>query len=959
MTTPNSNLPATSLAFLAAVVEYSDDAIITKDLNGLVTSWNRSAERIFGYTAEEMIGKPISLLAAPDRLNEMPSILSRVISGERIDHYQTVRKAKDGRLINISLTVSPVKDASGRIIGASKIARDITEQVRIAERLAELNAALRDSEVECRRARDWLETMLIGIGDAVIATDGLGKITLLNKAAESLTGWGQQDAVGRPLEEVFCISDEETGLLVENPVSKALREGRIVGLANSTRLRAKDGRSIAIDDSAAPLRDAEGAITGVVLIFRDVSGKRSAEKKLGEQAAELRRTTHLLEPVACFVRDLQDRIVHWNPGATDLYGFSADEAVGQISHSLLDAEFAAPVPEITAQLMADGAWDGELLHTRRDGTRITVASHWALHRNMDGKPVAILEVNIDITPRKEAEQQLMRLKDQLAEELAVTRGLHELGPRLLAASDWRVLLSEILTAARGITGADMGLIQLLDESGALRIEAQYGFSKEFLNFFHTVRQGDASACGTALARSERIVVEDIEASPIFACSPSLEVMLNAGVHAVQSTPMISHNGVRVGMLSTHYRQPKRPGDRDLRLIDLMARQAADLIGKIRAEGKLQATQQELVSITDSMAAAVTRCSRDLRYVWVSSAYSAWLGLPKDQIASRYILDVIGPQGFQEIRPYMERVLSGESVSYKTLVHFRSTGERWIHAVYIPSISDEGGVEGWTEVVTDITETQQHEARVQKANVDLARANAELARANEDLNQFAFAASHDLQEPLRMITAYSQLLVKGYRGELDGEAGTCLEFIVEGTRRMRELLSNLLAYTQLTEKREDTEPTGLVDVNQVFEKVLENCKAAIDEAKAIVTSDRLPTIPGYEQHFIQLFQNLISNALKYRADQPPRIQVSTELLDGEWQFRVSDNGVGIAPEYQKQIFGVFKRLHGMSISGTGIGLAICQRVVDRYGGRIWVESQVGQGAAFYFTLPAVKQAAAHP
>src|SRR5215469_6229706 len=221
--------------FLAAVVECSDDAIITKDLNGLVTSWNNSAERIFGYTAEEMIGQPISILVAPDRIDEMPIILERIRNGERIDHYQTIRKRKDHRLVNISLTVSPIKDAEGHIIGASKIARDITGQVRAAERVAELNSALRKSEAEAREARDWFSTTLRSIGDAVIATDERGTVTLLNSTAETLTGWKQEEAIGRQLEDVFIITNEETGATVENPVSKALRLGHVVGLANHTR----------------------------------------------------------------------------------------------------------------------------------------------------------------------------------------------------------------------------------------------------------------------------------------------------------------------------------------------------------------------------------------------------------------------------------------------------------------------------------------------------------------------------------------------------------------------------------------------------------------------------------------------------------------------------------------------------------------------------------------------------
>lgn len=212
---------------LSTIVEGSDDAVISKDLNGIVTSWNKGAERIFGYTASKMIGKPIATIAAPDRKGEMPAILERIRNGKRMEHYETVRKAKDGQLIDISLTVSPVRDDSGRIVGASKIARDIREKKKAEERL-------RASEQEAREAREWLAATLSSIGDAVIATDNAGIVTLLNPVAASLTVWTQDDAKGRPLEEIFDITNEETGAKVENPVSKALREGRVVGMANNT-----------------------------------------------------------------------------------------------------------------------------------------------------------------------------------------------------------------------------------------------------------------------------------------------------------------------------------------------------------------------------------------------------------------------------------------------------------------------------------------------------------------------------------------------------------------------------------------------------------------------------------------------------------------------------------------------------------------------------------------------------
>jgi light-regulated signal transduction histidine kinase (bacteriophytochrome) len=224
---------------------------------------------------------------------------------------------------------------------------------------------------------------------------------------------------------------------------------------------------------------------------------------------------------------------------------------------------------------------------------------------------------------------------------------------------------------------------------------------------------------------------------------------------------------------------------------------------------------------------------------------------------------------------------------------------------------------------------------------------ELRRANDDLKQFAFAASHDLQEPLRMITAYSQLLVKGYPSSLEGEARVCLDFITKGAKQMRDLLMDLLSYAEAGVDR--GKGNELIDLNAVLDNVKQNLKIAIEESSAVITSEGLPEIKGQQAHFVQLFQNLISNAIKYRGEQTPHILISAEQLDNGWRFAVADNGLGIAPIYHSQIFGVFKRLHGQGIPGTGMGLAICQRVVEHHQGRIWVESQLGEGAKFCFTI----------
>jgi signal transduction histidine kinase len=243
---------------------------------------------------------------------------------------------------------------------------------------------------------------------------------------------------------------------------------------------------------------------------------------------------------------------------------------------------------------------------------------------------------------------------------------------------------------------------------------------------------------------------------------------------------------------------------------------------------------------------------------------------------------------------------------------------------------------------------------------LRRSNEDLRRANEDLKQFAHSASHDLQEPLRSISIFSELLLRRLGGRLESETAGYLENLMESSARMEALIRDLLAWSAASGTA--GQPAGGVDArahaNDAFAAALLNLKTAVQDSSAVVTRAELPGVRILPVHLSQVFQNLIGNALKYRRlDEPPRVHVEAERVDTEsgetaWRFSVTDNGIGIEEKYTQQIFGVFKRLHTTDeYSGTGMGLAICQKFVERAGGRIWVESQPGKGSTFYFTLPA--------
>ena len=445
---------AADQAFLAAIVAGSDDAIIAKNLDGIIQSCNAGAERVFGYRPDELVGRSVRILIPPDRQSEEDEILARIRRGERIDHFETVRMRKDGQLLDISLTVSPVKDDHGTIIGVSKIARDITAQKRAAAELAAQQA--------------WFRITLASIGDAVIASDPSGIVTFMNATAERVTGWTRAEAAGRPLDSIFRIINERTREPVENPATLVMKLGHVVGLANHTVLIGRDGVERPIADSASPIRDPEGRMIGVVLVFRDVTDERRREDAIAEQREWLQTTLESIGD-AVIATDVNGRIVFMNPVAEYLTGWRAEAARGHPCTEvfrIVNEQHRRPVDDPVSRVLADGGVVGFGTYTllvASDGSERPIDESGAPIRNRDGRTIGVVLVFRDVSERRRLEldrQSAAAERDRLLEAERAARADAERASRV--KDDFVAMVSHEL---RTPLNAILGWTQLMMRAG--------------------------------------------------------------------------------------------------------------------------------------------------------------------------------------------------------------------------------------------------------------------------------------------------------------------------------------------------------------------------------------------------------------------------------------------------------------------------------------------------------------
>lgn len=360
------------------------------------------------------------------------------------------------------------------------------------------------------------------------------------------------------------------------------------------------------------------------------------------------------------------------------------------------------------------------------------------------------------------------------------------------------------------------------------------------------------------------------------------------------------------------------------------------------EDELRRSTGELDQIFNNSPDGIRVIDRHFNIIRANDTFALMVGLDKEEISRRKCYDVFSSELCRSPNCPMNRILAGEGRIEEEVEKVRRD-RRTLPCVLtaIPFRDPDGKVVGIVEDINDITERM-------KAERKLKRIMSELVRSNNELEQFAYIASHDLQEPLRMVSSYVQLLSMRYKGQLDSDADDFISFAVDGAMRMQELINDLLQFARVSTKGKTLKK---VDLNNVMTKVLTDMRTAIDESGARITYDELPEVNADDVQMGQVFRNLIGNAIKFSGTRRPLIEISVEKQRNNWIMTFSDNGIGIDPEYQDRIFIIFQRLHGIDeFEGTGIGLALTKKIIERHGGRIWVESIPGEGSSFFITLP---------
>jgi signal transduction histidine kinase len=557
-------------------------------------------------------------------------------------------------------------------------------------------------------------------------------------------------------------------------------------------------------------------------------------------------------------------------------------------------------------------------------------------------------------------EDIERTKEELLEELAQARLLHKLSIELIQEDGTSGLYKKIVEAAVAIMGSQYASMQMLvaDEAsiGKLHLLASSGFDGAAEKFWEWVNVNTGSSCGAALRAQKRVIVENFATSEFMQDKPTLPVFLNAGILSAQSTPLYSRSGKLLGMISTHWSRVHTPSSGQLSLLDILARQAADLIERTQHTEAVKRGEERLRALMTATNDVTYRMSAD----WSEMYYLDGRNFIQDTgwPLVNWLQKYIHPDD-QEMVASVIRV----AIDARTTFQLEHRVQRvdgsygWIFSRAIPIIDERGKVLEWFGAASDVSEKY---SLVETLERKVAERTIALQRSNEELLQFAHVASHDLKEPVRKITTFA-MRIKHEIDDLTKEKTLIYtEKVLNSAFRMSTMIDGVLKHSGLYSL---DEKMGLIDLNKVVSDILDDLEVLVQQKEASIHFEKLPSIEAIGVLMYQLLYNLINNSLKFSSPtERPVIGISAEYalvndVDSV-KIQVTDNGIGFDPNHNSMIFKTFARLHSISeYPGTGLGLSLAKKIAERHGGTIEADGKKGKGAVFIITLP-LRQASIH-
>jgi PAS domain S-box-containing protein len=875
-----------------------------------------------GLTERDMLGKTDYDFLSRVEADQLTTMKRQVMESGRALRVEVPLTSREGGLEFFEGSYVPRRDDRGRVNGLIGYFRNVTERRRTQTRLSE--QAL----------------MLASVNDAIVGYDADYRVTFWNRSAELMYGYSEAEASGRVSTDLF--QPVYVHGTREQMAERLAADGHIE--VESLR-KTRDGRHISVEAHVIALRDEQGAIAGYVSVDRDITERKRADEAL-RKSNSFNQSIIDSSSDCIKILDMNGRLTFMSPAGQRLLGIKDMAAYLNLPYEQFwegsDREAAAAAIREARQGQG-GSFQGYC--PTADG----VPKWWDVSISpvpgTEGKPESLLVVSRDVTERRRSDEALREAKETL--EVRVRERTAELTTeieerklaeqRLAAASQYsRSLLEASLDPM--VTINSEGRITDVNEAtikatGATRVELIGTDFSEYFTEPEKAREGYKQVFSRGYATDYPLTIRRGDGR-------LTDVFYNASLY--------------------------RDADGAVRGVFAAAR---DVTARKRAEALAEAERQRLRDVLNMLPAYVILLAPDYTVPFANRFFEERFGKSMGRRCYDYL--------FHRMEP-CENCETYTVMKTKGPHHWEWLGpDGRNYDIYDFPFRDADGSPLIMEVGIDITERVQAEQALQKAHdtleVKVDERTADLKRSNEELEQFAYVASHDLQQPLRMVASYVELLRKRYAEKLDPNADKYINYAVGGAKRMQALINDLLMYSRAGTRAISFSP---VDLETVLEKAEANLAVAIRQATATIEHNRLPIVSGEEVQLVQLFQNLLDNALKFRGGDPPVIRITAEgiedsriqglkperneqpldssnprPLESFWRISVSDNGIGIDPQHSERIFKIFQRLHTEEeYPGTGIGLAVCRRIVERHGGRIWVEPGQTKGTKFAFTLP---------